>query len=337
MEGVAALAGGGFVGQEVCEQCELFVHGHYYSYCHCIIYCVGVGGCMVGYAKIQILHDFAAGICYFCDMRRLIILTVWLMVMAGAARGMRTYCVATDCLPGGEGLVSVALPEGYFAAGDTVHYPTLYLLNGHGGDNSTWGRIVNLDSLASVYGIIIVCPAGLNSWYWDAPAQPDMRMESYMTGDLLCWADSTFRTIDSAEGRAITGLSMGGHGALWLAMRHPEIYGSAGSTSGGVDFTPWPGSWNIADRLGPYEGNEEVWREHTVMRVARGLEPGGLRIIMDCGTEDFFFEVNNRLHELLTLKGVEHVYLTGPGAHNGAYWGRSILPQMEFFFGERKR
>lgn len=252
------------------------------------------------------------------------------MLIALSCRSTSIYSVATPNLPDGYGMITVALPAGY-GADTAVRYPTLYLLNGHGGDHTSWSNIVNLDSLASVYNMIIVCPAGLNSWYFDAPARPDMRMESYITTDLVAWVDSAFATYADAPHRAVTGLSMGGHGGLWLAMRHPDIFGLAGSTSGGVDFTPWPERWNIADHLGPYEADPELWRTHTVTYLAESLEPGTLGIIFDCGTDDFFFEVNNHLHSLLTERGIEHTYLTSPGAHNGAYWSRSILPQLRFF------
>lgn len=252
------------------------------------------------------------------------------MLIVLSCRSTSLYRVDTTNLPDGYGMISVALPASY-GSDTTALYPTLYLLNGHGGDHTSWGKIVDLDSLATAYDIIIVCPAGLNSWYFDAPAQPDLRMESYITRDLTAWVDSAFTTYGDAAHRAITGLSMGGHGGLWLAMRHPDLFGLAGSTSGGVDFTPWPRSWNIADRLGAYDADPELWRTHTVMYEAQSLEPGTLKIIFDCGTEDFFFEVNNRLDSLLTQRGIEHTYLTSPGAHNGAYWSRSILPQLDFF------
>lgn len=154
-------------------------------------------------------------------------------------------------------------------------------------------------------------------------------MESYIIDELVPWVDSLFCTISEREARAITGLSMGGHGALWLAMRHQDVFGNAGSTSGGVDFTPWHDSWRIPERLGPYD--EDVWRHYTVMYIAQSLEPGSLNIIMDCGTEDFFYDVNNALDSLLTSRGVAHTYLTSHGVHNSAYWHRSIVPQVDFF------
>lgn len=230
--------------------------------------------------------------------------------------------------------ISVTLPEGYSSQSDP--YPVVYLLNGHGGNHLSWGSFSNLDSLATEYDIIIVCPDGRNSWYWDSPVDSTMQMESYITKELIPFIDATYNTRREPEGRAITGLSMGGHGGLWLGIRHPELFKNAGSTSGGVEIIPFPTRWNMADRLGPYKSNKSVWQTHSVRSLVESgkLKPGQLNIIFDCGTDDFFFTVNNSLHSLLTQKGIEHTYLTSPGAHTSSYWHKSIIPQLDFFHSQ---
>ncbi len=233
--------------------------------------------------------------------------------------------------------VSVTLPEGYSTQSEP--YPVVYLLNGHGGNHLSWGSFTNLDSLATEYDIIIVCPDGRNSWYWDSPVDSSMQMESYITKELIPFIDSTFNTRKDPDGRAITGLSMGGHGGLWLGIRHPELFKNAGSTSGGVEIIPFPTRWNIADRLGPYKTNKSEWQTHSVKSLVESgnLKPGQLNIIFDCGTEDFFFNVNNSLHTLLNQKEITHTYLTSPGAHTPSYWRKSIIPQLEFFHSQFNR
>ncbi len=227
--------------------------------------------------------------------------------------------------------VTVAVPASYRAEGDTAHYPTLYLLNGHGGHYRTWPSLLDIDKAATDYGMIIVCPSGMNSWYWDSPVDPSMQMESFFVEQLIPTIDSLYRTRPVREQRAITGLSMGGHGALWLAMRHPDLFANAGATSGGVNIIPFPNNWNMADRLGKYADNPDRWKEHTVVTLAETLEPGTLNIIFDCGTEDFFYNVNCQLDSILNSRKIHHTYITYPGAHNGAYWSKSIHPQIQYF------
>jgi S-formylglutathione hydrolase FrmB len=124
---------------------------------------------------------------------------------------------------------------------------------------------------------------------------------------------------------------MGGHGGLWLGIRHSDIFGSAGSTSGGVNIIPFPKNWKMADQLGDYESNKEAWRDHTVINLVPQLKPGQLNIIFDCGVDDFFFEVNNELHQALLDAKIPHDYITRPGAHTAQYWRNSILYQLLYF------
>lgn len=226
--------------------------------------------------------------------------------------------------------VTVILPEGYYSATDT-HYPVVYLLNGYSGDHTSWPGVNGLDSLATQYGMILVCPDGRDSWYWDSPIDSTMQMESFITKELIPYIDSNYRTIADADHRAITGLSMGGHGALWLAMRHSDLFGAAGSTSGGVNIIPFPKNWKMAQRLGDYETNKDIWESHTVINLVDSLQPGELNIIFDCGSEDFFAEVNADLHAKLLDKKIPHDYISRPGKHNWAYWSNSILYQLLYF------
>ena len=224
----------------------------------------------------------------------------------------------------------VILPASYSKS--DARYPTVYLLHGHGGNAFSWfGIRPDLQKLASLYNIIIVCPDGAVSWYWDSPKKPEQKYETYVSKELVSQIDSQYRTIASPSGRAITGLSMGGHGGLWLGLRHKDTFGACGSTSGGVDIRPFPKNWHIKDALGDYSSNGEIWDSHTVMTLVDNLKPDAQAIIIDCGTEDFFFGVNEKLHRALLDKKIPHDYLTRPGAHNSKYWKNSIQYQLLFF------
>jgi S-formylglutathione hydrolase FrmB len=211
-------------------------------------------------------------------------------------------------------------------------FPVIYLLHGYGGDHRSWIQIYpKLPDLASRYGLIIVCPDGKNSWYWDSPVDSSLRYETYVTRELIPYIDSHYKTIPHHTGRAITGLSMGGHGGLWLGFRHSDLFGACGSTSGGVDIRPFPENWEMNRALGSYLENRERWDEHTVINQLHRIRSGAPAIIIDCGTEDFFYEVNEALHQKLLDNHIRHDYLTSPGIHNAAYWKNSIENQILFF------
>ena len=213
-----------------------------------------------------------------------------------------------------------------------TQYPVLYLLHGHGGDHKAWiSKKPELPDVASQYGVIIVCPDGRNSWYWDSPVNAESQFETFIATDLVTFIDNHFRTIPEAGMRAITGLSMGGHGALWLAIRHSDVFGVAGSMSGGVNIIPFPEKWEMKKLLGDYATNKEVWQKHTVINLVPTLKKDQLKIIFDCGSEDFFYKVNCDLHEALLKAGIPHDFISRPGTHNWTYWTNSLDYQMLFF------
>jgi S-formylglutathione hydrolase FrmB len=212
-------------------------------------------------------------------------------------------------------------------------YPVIYLLHGYGGNYAYWSNVsTQLSKTADDLKMIFVCPdGGKGSWYFDSPIDSSIRYESYITKELVPYIDANFATKGTIQSRAITGLSMGGHGAMYLAIRHPELFGAAGSISGGVDFRPFPKNWDIKLALGEYANNPELWYENTVLRQVELLKNNQLAIIIDCGLDDFFLPVNRSLHEKLQKLKINHDYIERPGFHNSAYWSGNVDFQILFF------
>jgi S-formylglutathione hydrolase FrmB len=109
------------------------------------------------------------------------------------------------------------------------------------------------------------------------------------------------------------------------------LFGASGSTSGGVDIRPFPNNWEIKKALGEYEKNKSVWDENTVNTLVEWLRKDQLKIIIDCGLDDFFLKVNRSLHEKLQALKIDHDYIERPGEHNANYWKNSIDYQLLFF------
>ena len=180
--------------------------------------------------------------------------------------------------------------------------------------------------------MIIVCPdGGFSSWYFDSPVDKNMKYETYISSELVTWIDKNYKTIKTSNGRAISGLSMAGHGALYIALRHQDVFGSAGSMSGGVDIRPFPDNWDLSVRLGKYSEYPEDWEQNTVVNLLDLYKPKGLSIIIDCGTEDFFYHVNENLHEQLKYRNIPHDFISRPGSHDLNYWSNSVKFQLLFF------
>lgn len=238
-------------------------------------------------------------------------------------------------------VVVVPMEYVYYKDAQTMRYPVLYLLHGAYGCYSDWCKKANLDSIANRYGVIIVCPDGQDSWYFDSPIDPTMQFETYVSKELVEYVDSHYRTHANRYMRAITGLSMGGHGALFLAWRHPDVFWSCGSMSGNMDITQFPDSWHIKDRLGEQSANPQRWRDHAVRNQVERLKNSPFtpaqNIIIDDGLNDIFIKNNIALHDQLIDAGIDHDFTVRPGRHSWDYWVNSLDYHMVFFDKAFKR
>jgi len=218
---------------------------------------------------------------------------------------------------------------------DDVRYPTLYLLHGAQGCYSDWSKKADLHRLANQYKVIIVCPDGQDSWYFDSPVDPKMQFETYVSKELVAYIDSHYRTYANRYMRAITGLSMGGHGALFLAFRHPDVFWSCGSMSGNMDITQFPDSWHIKDRLGNYADNPQRWSDHAVCNLLEQVKNSTLKpaqnIIIDDGMNDIFIKNNIAMHDKMVELGIDHDFTVRPGRHSWTYWVNSLDYHLLFF------
>ena len=225
----------------------------------------------------------------------------------------------------------VITPDGYNE--NNTAYPVVYLLHGAYGDFKSWlKKAPDLPVYADQYNFIMVCPdGGYTSWYYDSPIDPAMRYETYITREVVAAVDKNYNTIKEKKGRAITGFSMGGHGAFYLSFRNLDVWGAAGSSSGGLDILPFQDNWDIPMRLGHLADNKEVWEENSVINMVYLLQRNSLKLIFDCGVDDFFYDANKRMHEKLLQRNIPHDYIERPGGHTNAYWANAIKYQLLYF------
>lgn len=215
---------------------------------------------------------------------------------------------------------------------DQKDFPVVYLLHGYSGNYLNWSQKTDLGALSDQYEFMLVCPdGGYNSWYLDSPLDSSSQYETHIIGEVIPFIDSTYRTVTDRRGRAITGLSMGGQGALYLAVRHPELFVAAGSMSGGLDLTYSTVKWEIAQKLGSYEKYPRRWREHSVVNMAHLFQGRSLTLFIDCGVDDIFIQVNRQLHQRLLEADVPHVYIERPGGHSWEYWVNALPYHLLFF------
>lgn len=239
---------------------------------------------------------------------------------------------------------AVVLPASY--AKNKSVYPVLYLLHGGFGHYRDWLEKTPdkhlLHRLADSYDLIIVLPEGeIFSYYIDSPIDKKSQFESYIIKDVVATIDKTYRTNRSNKARGISGLSMGGYGALYLSARHPDVFGTAGSMSGALnpDMRGWrlpaDASANIRKAFGAIIGPIESadYSIYSVIDMADLIKQNGTKLIIDCGVDDFLIEPNREFHRRLLFNQTPHDYTERPGGHSWEYW-QNALPHHILFFHE---
>lgn len=208
--------------------------------------------------------------------------------------------------------------------------PVIYLLHGYSGNYKQWNKIMDAQKYADEYGFIIVCPDGLfDSWYINSPAKKDCQYENFFFDELYPDIKSKYKVDD--KNIFISGLSMGGHGALYLFIKKPELFTSAGSTSGGVKLRDFSAKYGLSNLLGNPSNEDKIWDEYSVVPNIYKLQNTNKPFIFDCGSEDFFYAYNNELKQKADEFKLKATYISQPGSHNAAYWTKSIRQQFIFF------
>ena len=276
---------------------------------------------------------------------RLLLLLALLFLLAPLARAARVDTLAIPSAAMHKTYrAAVVLPASY-AKNKKASYPVLYLLHGawgHFGDwlNQTPDKLL-LHRLADEYNLIIVNPEGETfSFYLDSPVSPDSQFETYLTKEVIPAIDQHYRTVTDRRGRVIAGLSMGGHGALYLSARHPDLYCAAGSMSGALDLTTFNRKLSPAEAaararlwapvLGSETENAERFATNSVVNLVAQLHRNGLPIIIDCGVDDGLIEINREVHRRLLYSNTPHDYTERPGGHTWAYWQNALPYQVLF-------
>lgn len=212
-------------------------------------------------------------------------------------------------------------------------YPVVYLLHGYSGRFSDWIiKAPKLKEQADQLQLIIVCPDGdYSSWYFDSPIDLSMQYETYIAKEVPAYIDSHYQTIKDRKARAISGLSMGGHGALFLGLRHADFFGACGSMSGVVDLSFTKNKYDLVKRIGDTLTHAADWKRFSVINMIDHYPKDSLAIIFDCGEDDVFAGINKELHQKMLKLKIPHDYIERPGTHNWPYWDNAVQYQLLFF------
>jgi len=228
--------------------------------------------------------------------------------------------------------VSIITPDSY-AESDTSRYPVVYALHGAGGDHLRYsGEDRPLRMLSDRHQVVVVVPdGGTTSWWLDSPVDPSYQYETFVARELVAHVDQAFRTLAQREKRAISGGSMGGHGACYIGFRNKDVFGAVGNIFGGVDLRPFPDNWDIKLRIGTKQEKPENWERFSVVNNIDGLKDGELSIITMVGSDDFFLQVNRDLNQRLQKMGIQHYHIESKGKHEVPYEYEAFTVVFRFF------
>lgn len=224
----------------------------------------------------------------------------------------------------------VFFPPGYVY--ERRDYPVLYMLHGVAGDSSEWEQLGLLDAAdrliadGTIDPFLIVLPDGGPN-YW-ANHATGARWGDYVAEDVVPIVDRLYRTRPERAARAIGGLSMGGEGALRLAMLHADVFGIAAAHA--------PSLRTAYEQLSPglqeLYGEPDRWRSLSpYWLVGDGDAAERLVISLDVGEDDPWRQNTEALHERLRAYGIEHQFAVLEGEHDASYWEAHLDRFLGFY------
>lgn len=246
---------------------------------------------------------------------------------------------------------SIYLPPDYYTS--NRRYPVTFLLHGMGDNETDWIQFGTVDHTmdegvrsGDLSAMIIVMPDGGTSWYMN-DYQNKVRYEDMFVQELIPFIDSTYRTRAKRDYRAIVGYSMGGHGALLLAMHHPDLFRSCAALSASVRTDEMIAAMpddQFARRFSSIldttlKANNRItvhWKRNSVLTLARSAPENDLKQVrwyLDCGDDDALTEGNALLHLALLQRGIAHEYRVRDGAHTWEYWRTGLANALKFIAG----
>jgi S-formylglutathione hydrolase FrmB len=204
-------------------------------------------------------------------------------------------------------------------------YSAIYLLHGGGGNFRDWSNYSDAYKLAE-RGFILIMPEGHSSYYTNAASRPKDRYEDYITKDLISDVEQRFPVAPDRSNRAILGVSMGGFGAIKLALVHPDLYAFAGGLSPALDAPSRPFSvkrieqWNRFRAIfGAWQG--QVQSDNDPFLLVKSVDPAKTPyIFLSCGEQEGLLSANNKFSELLKERNFQFEYHSTRGNHDWSQW-----------------
>jgi S-formylglutathione hydrolase FrmB len=262
---------------------------------------------------------------------------------SGAAAAGRAECSVVPSAILRRSVPYCALLPADYDGDKTGRYAVLYFLHGLGQneraliDSGGWALVEDLQRRGVIGRFLIVTPAAGISFYVNS-RDGRQRYEDFFLREFIPAIERRYRAATGPVIRGISGVSMGGYGALRFAFKYPQMFGAVSAHSAALVEQP-PANLRQGLPLGFLEEafgsppDSAYWVKmspFTLVRESKSL--GNLKIYFDCGTEDDFgFDQGNRaLSKLLASRGMHHEFHMYPGGHGWRYIAQHLPASLEF-------
>jgi putative tributyrin esterase len=237
----------------------------------------------------------------------------------------RTVRITSPSMGNTEYAFAVLLPTGYDTS--SRRYPVLFLLHGGGQTHTAFPSRAWFTREAAAREMIVVLPNGGRSFFANAAGLPDARYEDLIASDLVQYMDTHYRTLATREGRAIAGISMGGFGSALIALRHPDLFGTAGPLSAPLASARTGGDGRSRVIFGAPDSDESRARDPLTL-VTQLVPDTAPYFYVACGLDDSLLGASREFDRLLSDRHLPHRYVEVPGGHTWAVWDE----QLKAFF-----
>jgi S-formylglutathione hydrolase FrmB len=280
-------------------------------------------------------------------MKRIGIAALGLLCCFAVARPVgatgRAECLSVQSQILGRQVAYCAILPPSYDAQTTRRYPVLYFLHGLGENEQILIASGGLSLIEELWErkqlgeFLIVTPAAGSSFYINS-RDGRTRYEDFMVREFLPFIEKHYRVRAGRVSRGVEGVSMGGYGALHLAFRHPELFGSVAAHSAAVieklpaNTGDDPGIGRILERPFGSPPDAAFWDRESPITIARTANLSGLAIYFDCGAQDDLgLDAGNRaLDRVLTARHITHEFHLYPGGHNWDYFAEHLPASLEF-------
>ena len=202
--------------------------------------------------------------------------------------------------------------------------PVLYLLHGLSDDDTIWLRRTSIERYVAPRGLAVVMPQVHRSIYLDGVHTGDYW--TFISDELPDIVHRFFRVSDRREDTFVAGLSMGGYGAIRLALHQPERFAAAASLSGGLDVAELQRSGEREQLMrAVFADRDAAGSDDDLLAVLDGADPAALPdLYVCCGTEDPLVASSREFVEIAERRGVAVTSSFGAGEHEWGYWDTAI-------------